>query len=125
MPLSPWVARDLDALVEAGHGLVLHLEVGLELLGHRPAHVDLHVLLHVRGAVEVQDPVDHLLGVLHLLDGLLADVGGELLVAPVLAHAGVDEVLVDRGELRAEHVLQDLDDLFVALHDSSLGGTGE
>jgi len=75
-------------------------------------------------AVEVQDPVDDLLRVLHLLDGLLADVGGELLVAPVLAHARVDEVLVDGGELGAEHVLQHLDDLFVALHDSSLEGTG-
>jgi hypothetical protein len=36
----------------------------------------------------------------------------------------VDEVLVDGGELGAEHVLQDLDDLVVAFHDSSLEGTG-
>jgi hypothetical protein len=54
--------------------------------------------------------------VLHLADRLLHQVGSEALVAPVLAHAGVDEVLVDGGQLRAEHVLQDLDDLVVPLH---------
>ena len=46
----------------------------------------------------------------------LHEVGGQPLVAPVLAHPRVDEVLVDRGQLGAEHVLQDLDDVLVSLH---------
>ena len=40
----------------------------------------------------------------------------EAVVAPVLAHLAVDEVLVDRGELRGEHVVEDVDDFAVALH---------
>ena len=84
------------------------------------AHVDLQVLLHVGRAVEVEDAVDQVLRVAHLLDRLLLDVGRELLVAPVLVHPRVDEVLVDRRELGAEHVLQDLDDFVVPLHGNPL-----
>ena len=41
---------------------------------------------------------------------------GEPLVAPVLAHLGVDEVLVDRRQLGGEDLVQDLDDLRIAAH---------
>jgi hypothetical protein len=40
----------------------------------------------------------------------------EPLVAPVRAHLGVDEVLVDRGELRGEHVVQDFDHRRITAH---------
>ena len=42
------------------------------------------------------------------------------LVAPVLAHLGVDEVLVDRGQLAGEDLVERLDELRVALHASPL-----
>jgi hypothetical protein len=83
------------------------------------AHIDLHVLLHVGDAIEVEDALHHLLRVFHLLDGLLAAVLRQALVVPVLAHHRVDEVLVDAGQLGAQHVVQDLDDLVVPLHDTS------
>jgi hypothetical protein len=44
--------------------------------------------------------------VLHLADGFLVVVLGEPFEAPVLAHLGVQEVLVDPDELAAEHVVQ-------------------
>ena len=91
-------------------------EIELVLFGHVLAHVDLQVTLHVGDAVEEEDALDEALGVFHLLDGLLAGVFGQPLVAPVPAHHGVDEVLVDRGELRGEDVVENLDDLVVALH---------
>jgi hypothetical protein len=34
----------------------------------------------------------------------------------MLVHAGMQEILVDRGELVAEHAIQVLDDLGVAFH---------
>src|SRR5437762_10686221 len=40
----------------------------------------------------------------------------ELAVAPVLAHLGVDEVLIDSGKLFAQDLVEYADDLFVALH---------
>jgi hypothetical protein len=65
---------------------------------------------------EIQDARDQLVGVLHLADGLLAHLVPEPVVAPVLAHAGVDEVLVDRGQLVGEDLVQGVDDLIVSTH---------
>jgi hypothetical protein len=82
----------------------------------RLAHQHRVVALEVGRAVEVEDALDDLVGVLHLLDGFLAGDGGQLGEAPVVAHLRVDEVLVDGGELRGEDLVQNLDDLRVALH---------
>ena len=105
-----------DAGVEAGDRVELELEVELELLLDRLADVDLVEALDVRHAVEEQDPLDELVGVLHLVDRLLADLGGELVEAPVGVHLGVDEVLVDGRQLRRQDVVERFDDLVVALH---------
>src|SRR5438094_917469 len=92
-------------------------KVELELLGHRLAHVDLPVPLQVGQALEIEDPVDQLVGVFHLLDALLAHLLGEAIVAPVVAEAGVEEVLVDGGQLGREHVVEQRNDLLVAFHE--------
>jgi hypothetical protein len=42
-------------------------------------------------------------------------------VPPVLAHLGVDEVLVDGGQLGGQHLVEQLDDVGVALHGPRLG----
>ena len=41
---------------------------------------------------------------------------GEVVVAPVLLHLGVDEVLVDRRQLAGQDLVEQLDDLGVPLH---------
>ncbi len=105
-----------DAVVEALDRRVLELEIDCELLGHGLADADRVEALHVGHALEEQDPLDDLVGVLHLVDRLVADVLGEPLVAPVAAHLGVDEVLVDRRQLGGQHVVEDVDDGGVALH---------
>jgi hypothetical protein len=61
--------------------------------------------------------------VLHLVDRLLLLVLLELLQSPVAEHAGVEEVLVDRGELVQKHLVQVLDDLPVALHAAKASGS--
>ncbi len=58
----------------------------------------------------------------HLADGLLAELLPEPLVAPVFAHARVDEVLVHGGELGRENVVEQRDDLVVALHARAPAG---
>ena len=54
---------------------------------------------------------------LHFVDGFFVFLGGQLGNAPILVHAGMEKVLVDRGQLVAEDLVQMLDDLFIAFHD--------
>src|SRR5207253_3503656 len=72
--------------------------------------------LDVRQAVEQKDALDQLVGVLHLADRFLVDLLVEALVAPVPAHPRVQEVLVDRGELPGEDLVEKIDDAAVAFH---------
>jgi len=59
--------------------------------------------------------------VLHLLDRLVVLVLAEALETPVLVHARMQEVLVDRGQLDGELLVEELDDLLVAFHVASWG----
>ena len=72
--------------------------------------------LQVRHAFEIEDALDQLVGILHLADRLVAVVLAEAFVAPVVAHLGVDEVLVDGRELGGENLVEQLDDRLVAAH---------
>src|SRR5262245_48145683 len=109
-------AHRLDAVVQELDGAALEVEVQVELLLYRLADVDLAESLEVRHALEIEDARDEAVGVLHLVDRLGPHLVGQPLVAPVGAHAGVDEVLVDRGELVGEELVQDLQDLRVTFH---------
>ena len=55
--------------------------------------------LQVGKAVEEDDALHELVGVLHLLDQFLAPFLGELVEAPVVEQAVMQPVLVDRGQL--------------------------
>ena len=55
---------------------------------------------------------------LHLVDRFVALVFGELVDPPVLQHAVVQPVLVDRGELVGERLVEIVNDLRIALHDA-------
>jgi hypothetical protein len=57
-----------------------------------------------------------LVGVFHLLDRFLAPFLGEHLVAPVLQQPIVQPVLVDRGQLMPQRLVEIFDDFGVALH---------
>ena len=63
---------------------------------------------------------------LHLVDGFFIFELGELLDAPMVEHAIMEEILVDRGQLVLEDLVQIIDDLWVALHGVILriAGTG-
>ncbi len=111
---------DSNAVVEPLDRCVLELEVELELRGHGLADGDRKQALHVRHPLEEQDPVDDHVGVLHLVDRLVADVVGQMAIAPVLAHLGVNEVLIDRRQLGRQHIVQDLEDLGISTHPPSL-----
>ena len=86
-----------------------------ELRLHVTADVEFQVL-HLGGGVEEQDALDQLLGVLHLVDRLLLDVVAERVVAPLVAHLRVQEVLVDGRELLTQRHVQLGNDLRGPFH---------
>ena len=120
----PGGTAGFDASVEPLHRVVLDLQIELELLGDGLAHADLAIALQVRQPLQVQDALDQLVGVLHLLDALLADPLVQAAVSPVLAEAGMEKVLVDRGQLGRQHVVEQRDDLLVAFHAPGLPSEG-
>src|SRR3546814_17481701 len=61
-----------------------------------------------------------MIGVLHLVDGFLVLVLAEFTETPVLQHAVMQKVLVDRRELVPQDLVEMLEDLRVAFHLSPL-----
>jgi hypothetical protein len=53
---------------------------------------------------------------LHFTDRFVPQDLLEFAVPPILAHLGVDEILIDTGKLFAENLVQNIDDLFVSFH---------
>ena len=76
---------------------------------------------HAGHSLEEKDTLDQDLGVAHLTDGLQLDERPEFAVAPVVAHLGVDDVLVDGRELTLEYTVEVVDNLWIPLHVSSIG----
>src|SRR5262249_14397229 len=72
--------------------------------------------LHVGKAVEEDDALDQLVGVLHLLDRFLAPLLGERAIAPIVQQAIVQPILVDGGQLVPQPAVEIFDDGRIALH---------
>ena len=116
VPGSPSSWAEHDAAPVALDGVLLERAVEVELLGHRLADADAAQPLQVGHALEHEDALDELLGVVHLLDGLVAVLVGQALPSPVLAQLGVGEVLVDGGEFGRQGLVEELDDARRTLH---------
>ena len=104
------------AVVERRMRRHLELEVAFERFLRVLADQELVQVLQVGQAVEEQDALDQLVGVLHLVDRLVMLVLGEARQSPVAEHARVQEVLVDRGELVGQHRVQVTHDVRITAH---------
>ena len=67
-------------------------------------------------AIQVENALDQLVGILHLTDRLVPEAMAEAGIAPVVEHLGVQEVLIDCGQLGGEHLVEQLDHLSVTVH---------
>src|SRR6516225_4755471 len=72
--------------------------------------------LHIGRSIEEDDAFDELVSMLHLFDRFLAPRLGQLLVAPIVEQAVVQPVLVHRGELVTQRVIEVFDSFLIALH---------
>ena len=118
------IVLGLLALLDPGnqHGAAggLDRKVGGQAFGHVLADRQLVQVLQVGQAVQEQDALDELVGVLHLADRFVIGDLAQTLEAPVLVHAGMQEILIHRGQLIGEHSVEQLDDRLVALHVEAL-----
>jgi hypothetical protein len=62
---------------------------------------------------------DELIGIFHFINAACSHFVMEPFIAPVLAHLGMDEVLVDGSEIRGQDLIQDVDDALFRFHGFS------
>ena len=95
---------------------MLALEVALEDLFDILPDAQGRDVLQVGMPLQEDDAVDDLVRVLHLLDQLFALFLCELGEAPVREQSVMQPVLVHRAKLVLQRVVQNVDDVLVALH---------
>src|SRR3546814_228474 len=105
-----------NGVLEQRDRLFLDREVGLEDFLDRFADAQAAEQLEVGEATKEEDAVGELVGMLHLVDRLFAFERGEACDAPIVEHAIMQQILVDRGQLVLERFVEEIDDFFVALH---------
>src|SRR3546814_17579148 len=101
------------------HRLALQLQVGLQKLLDRLADAKAPEHLEVGQTVEEQDAFGEAIRMLHLADRFVPLELGEPLHAPIVEHAIVQPILIDRGELILQRLVQIVEYLGVALHAGS------
>ena len=106
---------DADGVVVHLGGIDLEIEVALDHILDGFTDRELEGL-HVGDAIEEEDAFHKAFGVFHFADRLHLDVLGEAFVAPVFAHFGVEEILVDRGEFFAKGFVELFEYGRVTLH---------
>jgi hypothetical protein len=109
-----------DRGLGVGVGAAFQAEVAGQALGHVFADDQLVQRLQVGQAFEEQHALDQVVGVVHFLDRFLVLVLAQRGEAPVLVHAGMQEILVDRGQLIDQAFVEQLDDFLVAFHGDLL-----
>src|SRR5262249_40238463 len=80
----PEPSAQLDPVVEQPDRRALQFAVETELFRHGLADVDLPEALEVRDALQVEDPLDQIVGVSHLAERFLANRLPQPLIAPVV-----------------------------------------
>src|SRR5262249_23588648 len=88
-----------------------------QLFGDGLSHLHVAEPLEVGDAFEVEYALDQMLGVSHFREAVLAQALAQTEQAPVLAHLGVDEILVDGGKLDRQDRVYLGDPPFSGFHD--------
>src|SRR3546814_11660934 len=111
-------------VLEQRDRLFLEREVGFQYLLDRFADAQPAEQLEVGEAAQKEDAVCQLVGMFHLVDRFLTLEMREPRDAPIVEHAVMQPILIDRSQLVLECLVEEIDDLFVALHDLVLSCLG-
>src|SRR5438552_2775226 len=113
-----------DRLAQPREAGLFEAQITFEDLAHILADQELVEVLQIGQAVEEQDALDQLVGVLHLVERGVVLAVAELCDAPMAQHPRMQKILIDRGQLVLEHRIQMLDDGLVAPHCRPPQGSG-
>src|SRR5947209_1133707 len=114
----PLLPTHRDTGTQPRKDFLLDSQISLELLPYGLPYPQRQQLLVVRQTLQEQDAVGDPLRMLHLLDGLRPGVLGELGESPVGLHLGVQEVLIDGGQLTGQLFVEQRQDLVIAAHNA-------
>src|SRR5690606_25310757 len=105
-----------DRFAEVGMALQLQLQVALKRLFDVFADQQLAQILQVGQPTEEENALDEPVGVLHFIERFLVRMLAEALEAPVVEHARVKKILIDRGQFVFQNGVQMTNDRSAALH---------
>src|SRR3546814_931126 len=100
-----------DRVLEQRDRLFLEHEVGFQYLLDRFADAQPAEQLEVGEAAQKEDAVCQLVGMLHLVDRFLTLEMREPRDAPIVEHAVMPPILIDRSQLVLECLVEEIDDL--------------
>ena len=103
------------------HRMRLHfaLQIAQQYLAHVLADEQLAQVLQIRQTLEKKNALDQAIGVPHLIDGFVVFDLAEALQAPVIEHARMQEILIDRGQLVLQRLVEKIQYLRITLHGGS------
>src|SRR5690606_39252328 len=105
-----------DAVLDGALRGGLEGEITAQQFGHVFAYQQLAQVLQIGQAVQEEDALHELVGVLHLADRLFVFLLRQLVQAPVFQHAVMQKVLVGGGQFVLQLGIEERDDLGVAFH---------
>ena len=85
------------------------------LADHKPVKI-----LQIGQALQKQNALDQLVGMLHFLNRFFLKLFRKLVITPVERHARMQEILVDRGQLKLQRMIEIFDNFLIAFHKNRL-----
>ena len=95
---------------------MLQLQVSLENFLDRFADLQPTQQLEIRQSVEKENPLGQLVRMLHFVDRFVPLEFSQFRHAPIVEHAIMQPILVDRGKFVFQSFVEKLDDFYIALH---------
>ena len=105
-----------DGIPQHRQHFIFQIKVGLEDFFNRFTDAQTPKHLEIGQAIQEQDTLGQLVGMLHLVDRFMAFHFRQLLHAQIIEQPVMQPILIDRGQLVLQCLVQKFDDFCIALH---------
>src|SRR5262252_5131447 len=118
--IVPRLNTQLDTRPEHSQRAHLERQVVVDLLPHCAAYEDRVVVGEIGDTFEKENTLDQCISVLHLLDRFLIIHLLQDRITPVLAHSGMNKILIAASKFFPQKLVEQVNDTRVSLHTSLL-----